>query len=155
MFLDGVEYRETRVFSFIYPHYRGWHLIHRKDSDADAFSCYYNSDKMVSENGDVASVIIWLSVPSDVFESGKVFYSDDQDVFQERVKEMNVSTNMHLGTITSWKLSVMIDSVINSQDYSLEGFINDSYSGRYEYEMTMVDSLGISHQVTGWAEYIE
>lgn len=160
MFFDGVEYRETIVYRFIYPRSRGWRLTHSKDASSDEYHCHYNSDKLVNKSGDEAYLTIDISIPTNVFESRNVFSSSDEEAYLYSISWISGLTfstggSTFYGEIISWKMKVNVDKVIYSDDYLLEGFIFDEFSGRYEYEMTVLDSLGISHQVTGWADYLD
>lgn len=151
-FFDGVEYRETG-FRYLSAG-RQWRLLHISDSQSnDYVQCDYSSQKMVSKKKSTAYVSFSISIPYEIFCSRKVFTSKDEDFSHDSANMTFTTDNFYrFYETTDWELSIEPDALIHS--YNDLFIVNDYYSGTFEYEMSVVDSLGISHQISGWAEYI-
>lgn len=158
VYIDGVEYREIRSFSFIYPRNRYWGLRREYTPNSDTVYLRYSSDKLVSKDGREAFIRIHTGIPSAVFNTRNIFTSEDDDLdnnfdkntFDNRITI--ITKNYYANHVTSWALNVMIIDTLYSERRG-DGTLRESFSGNYEYEMIAVDTIGISHQVSGWAEY--
>ena len=158
VYIDGVEYREIRSFSFTYPRSRYWGLMREYTPNLDTVYLRYSSDKLVSKDGGEAFIRIRTGIPSAVFNSRNLFTSEDDDldnIFDENTFDNSITIttkNFYTRHMTSWSLNVMIADTLYSERRG-DGALREAFSGNYEYEMIAVDSIGITHQVSGWAEY--
>lgn len=152
MIFDGVEYRECGI-RYLYAQ-RKCNLTHKYGDDFDYYCCDYYSYIMSGEVSGTAYIGFVIYIPCDVFETRTFFSSDDYDFSHDKEEfTLTIRDFSDSYEILHWTLSVEIKDILNSETDATS--FRESFSARYEYEMTVVDDLGISHQVTGWSEYLE
>ena len=146
LYFDGEEYREVGMSFF--SDRRAWLLMRFIGDEQDIVKCSYYSFKMNSKKDKSSRLYFRLTIPYEVFSTGAVFTSEDTYYSGDMFVQFEKSEGGDYIT-TYWKIQVTAEDILYSERD------REFYSGRFEYEMTMVDTLGISHQVTGWAEYLE
>jgi len=152
LFFDNVEYREFHLLVYQLQIFR---IIHEEvySENTDEISCNYYSRRMTSRNNNNAYAKIHFKVPYSVFSSRRHFSSDDPDINKDDVLFSFTTEELlyNLYETTSWELNVDIIDVLYSSNNENRNY--EELSGNLEYKMSVVDTLGISHQVSGWVKY--